>query len=268
MRFSLITHIDLHLRNILVTFPKGLDDLPVEKFYEEYGKPEKVPITRSDGAELPPGVPAEAVLPLNLGKHARDFTLADCRVLLSDFGEAFAPEKEPRLGEDCYAPVSVRPPEAMFEPKSPLLQSADIWSLATVIWGIVGMKAIFSTEFATDDEVTEQQIDVLGSFPEAWWERWDARSTFFQEDRSPLPGRYVWPPMEQAFEEGVQKYHRKLEQTELAPDEAKAILDLLRPMLRFEPEGRTDIQDVLQSEWMAKWALPEFRRTRLSNQSS
>ena len=65
--------------------------------------------------------------------------------LLGDFGEAFAPE-EFRYGKDCSTPLAVRPPEARFEPQAPVSYSADIWSLATTILDILGMKAISAAD--------------------------------------------------------------------------------------------------------------------------
>jgi serine/threonine-protein kinase SRPK3 len=53
------------------------------------------------------------------------------------------------------------------------------------------MKAIFSSEFATADEVVSQQIDVLGPIPLSWRE---ARNQFFDEDGRPKEGQYAWPP--------------------------------------------------------------------------
>ncbi|EFR03997.1 serine/threonine protein kinase [Nannizzia gypsea CBS 118893] len=134
-------------------FPSSFDNLSVEKFYEEYGKPETVPVTRSDGA------------PLSFGKYAEDFTLSDTHVLLSDFGEAFSPTSESRLGKGCRTPLHLRPPEARFEPDTPMSYPADIWGSAVAIWEIVGMKAIWSCEFATPDSVTKQHIEVLGPMP-------------------------------------------------------------------------------------------------------
>ncbi|THC97146.1 hypothetical protein EYZ11_003361 [Aspergillus tanneri] len=229
--------------------------------YEKYGEPETVPVTQRDGKPLPPNAPASAVLPLYLGKDAEEFLLSDAHVLLSDFGEAFAPDLEVRRGEDCHTPLAKRPPEARFEPQAPLSYSADIWSLATTIWEILGMKAIFSSEFATADEVVSQHIDALGPMPLNWWERWAERSQFFDDNGRPKEGRYVWPPIDKAFEEGVQKYRRKLRANEFDMVETAAILDLMRRMLVFRPEERPTADMVLQSEWMVKWVLPDFHRS-------
>ncbi|KAL1856546.1 hypothetical protein Plec18170_003514 [Paecilomyces lecythidis] len=254
-------HGDIHLRNILVKLPSSFDHLSVEKLYEEYGEPETVPIARRDGGPLPPNAPAEAVVPLYLGKDAREFLLSDTRLLLSDFGEAFSPDREVRLGADCHTPLAMRPPEARFEPQAPLSYSADIWSLATAIWDILGMKSIFSSEFADADDVTSQQIDILGPMPSNWWKRWEERYRFFNDDGRPREGRYVWSPIEDAFEECVQHYRRKLKRGEFDEEEPAAILDLMRRMLAFRPEDRPPVEEVLQSEWMVKWALPDFERS-------
>ncbi|KAF7182862.1 hypothetical protein CNMCM7691_002606 [Aspergillus felis] len=253
-------HGDVHLRNVLVKLPSSFDQLSIEQLYEEYGEPETVTIRERDGKALPPNVPEKAVIPLYLGKNAEDFSLSDTCVLLGDFGEAFAPE-EFVCGKDCHTPLAVRPPEARFEPQAPLSYSADIWSLATTIWEILGMKAIFSSEFATADEMVAQQIDVLGAMPLSWFKCWAKRSQFFDDDGRPKEGRYVWPSIDEAFEEGVQKYRRKSGRvSEFDREEMAAILDLMRRMLAFRPEERPTAEEVLKSEWMVKWVLPEYNK--------
>ncbi|DAA74421.1 TPA_exp: Uncharacterized protein A8136_3388 [Trichophyton benhamiae CBS 112371] len=238
------------------------DELSVAKFYTEYGEPETVSITRRDGALLPHNVPAQAVIPISLGKDAEDFILSDTHVLLSDFGEAFSPGSQPRLGKDCHTPLHLRPPEARFEPDTQMSYSADIWGLAVAIWEIAGMKAIWSCEFATPDSVTKQHIEVLGPMPVEWWERWDERHEYFDENGKPTQGREVWPPLDQAFEEGVQKYRRKMQPNGVFSEkEAAAFLSLMRQMLVFRPEERLTALQVLESEWMVNWALPSFEQS-------
>lgn len=40
--------------------------------------------------------------------------------------------------------------------------------------------------------------------------------------------------------------------------ERDAIVDMLRPMLSSRPENRPTTTQVLKSEWMVRWALPEY----------
>lgn len=88
----------------MVKLPSSFDELSIKQLYEKYGEPETVPIARCDGEPLPPNAPAKAVVPLFLGKYAEEFSLSDAHPLLSDFGEAFSPVSEARLGQDCHTP--------------------------------------------------------------------------------------------------------------------------------------------------------------------
>ncbi|GJP96256.1 kinase-like protein [Aspergillus niger] len=201
------THIH---KDTYMELPSNFHTLSVKELYEKYGEPETVLITRCDGKPLPPNVPAKAVKPLFLGKYAETLTLADVRPLLSDFGEAFPPASEIRLGKDCHTPPAFRAPEARFDPQGPLTYSSDVWSLATAIWEIVGMKPIFSTDIMPEDETVAQHMDVLGPMPQEWWQRWEGRSKFFTEDGRPTEAYLEnrWPPFEESFEIDIQKWRR------------------------------------------------------------
>ncbi|OAL56707.1 protein kinase [Pyrenochaeta sp. DS3sAY3a] len=259
-------HGDLHLRNTLVKLPSTFDEMSIAEFREKFGEPDTVTITRVDGKTLTPHIPPKATLPLYLGKKAQDFTLADAHgLMLSDFGEAFSPAKEQRLGRDCKIPLAKRPPETLFEPDELVSYPSDIWSLGTAIWEILGMKFIFS-ESETQDEIVAQQIDVLGAqnFPQSWRKQWERpyENSMDSTDvipRKPAGEREEWPSLESAFEEFVQKYRRKREATGIfEEEETQTILELIRGMLKFRPEERMTIKEVLSSKWMVDWALPEL----------
>lgn len=248
---------------MLVKLPSNLDNLSIKQFYDRYGNPEAIPVTERNGKPLPPNVPEKAVLPLYLGKDAEEFSLSDAQVLLSDLGESFSLQ-DARRGEDCHTPLAMRPPEAQFEPQSRLSCAADIWSLAVAIWEMIGMKALFSNDFMTADEMVAQHIDVPGPMPLSWWNSWEERSQFFDENVRPIESRQmdVDFPIEEAFEEYVQKYRRKSEKVRaFGEEETAAILDLMRRMLAFRPEERPTVEEVLKSEWMVKCVLPDFNRT-------
>ena len=159
---------DIHLHNILVKLPSSFNHLSIKQFYEKYGKPETVPITLQNRKSLPQNVPLKAVIPLYLGMNTEEFKLHDAQVLLSNFGESYSPSSEICQGEDCHTPLTVQPPEARFELQAPLSYSADIWSLAVAIWEVLGMKAIFSNEYVTENEMVSQHIDMLGLMPRSW----------------------------------------------------------------------------------------------------
>lgn len=77
--------------------------------------------------------------------------------------------------------------------------------------------------------------------------------------RRPTGVRETWPPLEKAFDEFVQKYKRKREASGVfGNEETHAILGLMRGMLKFRPEERLTIDQVLKSDWMINWALPQL----------
>ncbi|CAI7592386.1 unnamed protein product [Penicillium crustosum] len=134
------SHIDSHRplliyihKAMFMEFPSSFDDLSIRQFYERFGEPETVPITRRDGEPLSPNAPTKAVVPLFIGKYAEEFSSSDAHPLLIDFGEAFSLALETRLGKDCHTPNAFRAPEAKFERQMPLGYPSDIWSLATAI---------------------------------------------------------------------------------------------------------------------------------------
>ena len=249
-----------------VKLPLTFDKLSTKQLRENFGEPETSPIVRVDKKPLTPNIPPYAVLPLYLGKKAQEFTLADARsLILCDFGEAFAPATEQRLGKQCHTPLAKKAPEAFFEPDAPLSYPSDIWSLGIAIWEIIGMKSIFS-ESETQDEIIAQQIDVLGSkqFPSQWRKHWERPSMEMDAGvdripRQPTSDRETWPSIEEAFEEFVQKYRRKQEVAgAFGKEETSAILDVMRHMLKFQPHERLTIEEVLRSEWIARWAMPQL----------
>lgn len=58
----------------------------------------------------------------------------------------------------------------------------------------------------------------------------------------------------------VQKWRRKVGD-EFDENEKAAFLDFMRRMLSFGPEDRLTVEEVLKSEWMVKWALPDHERS-------
>ncbi|KAJ3479921.1 hypothetical protein NLG97_g8190 [Lecanicillium saksenae] len=149
---------DLHLRNMILKLPSSLDSLSIDQFYAKYGKPELVEAIRCDGQPLPPGCPAKAVIPLSLSGPAESCTLNEAKLTLRDFGSAFSPAEQEHLGKDCHTPPPYRAPKATFEPDKPLYFASDIWSLATALWEIIGMKAVFSTDYVSADEIIAQHV--------------------------------------------------------------------------------------------------------------
>ncbi|PYI01431.1 kinase-like protein [Aspergillus sclerotiicarbonarius CBS 121057] len=253
-------HGDLHFGNVLIQLPPGFEQLSNEKLYEMYGEPEFEPIIRFDGRKIPSCVPSRAILPVWLGEASESLILAEAKLLLSDFGEAFSPAKENKF--KSHTPLVYRAPESRFEAK-PLSFPSDIWSLVCSIWDIIAESPLFEGFLATDDDMICEHVDALGILPPAWWKQWEARQKKFTEDGRPI-NRTSYRSLEDRFDDSIQHPRHAVGMLSFEPAERDALLSMLRPMLSFRPESRPSAKEVLASEWMVKWALPEYDKAKRS----
>ncbi|KAK5998794.1 Serine/threonine-protein kinase SRPK-like protein [Cladobotryum mycophilum] len=253
-------HGDIHPGNILIKLPRQFDLLSVDQLYKSFGKPFTEPVVRIDEKPLPSGVPTHGISSIWFGKKAKEIPLEEARLILGDFGESFSPSKEHRTGDDCHAPLSSMPPEAFFAPETPISFSTDLWTLACAIWSLLTPNPLFNASFATVDEVVMQQVDIIGPLPSEWWDTWEERSEYFDETGQPTKDREVDGSLELVVEDSLQKSRRDRQVGELCKEETAALTSMLRSMLKFKPEERITAEQVLESEWMRKWALPEFEK--------
>ncbi|KAL4780669.1 kinase domain-containing protein [Aspergillus varians] len=253
-----VAHGDIHFGNVLIQMPSVFN-------YEKLDPPELVAITRFDGKELGPCIPSHATLPVWLGEASDDLSLSKATILLSDFGESFHPATEARF--HSHSPHIYRAPKTRFEPAKPISFPSDIWSLACTIWDIVGQSPLFEGFLADEDDITREQVDALGILPLEWWDKWDARRNKFSVDGKPMNralSRGSFRSWDDRFEDSVQEPRRVEGMAMFEPAERDALFEMLRLMLTFRPGGRPSAREVLASEWMVKWALPEAERVRKS----
>ncbi|RAK75324.1 kinase-like protein [Aspergillus fijiensis CBS 313.89] len=239
---------DLHLGNILL-----------KQLYEKYGAPEPEPVIHLDGKPLPPGGPSHGIVPLWLGAASEKITLPEAKILLTDFGESFSYSDPKELKYQSRTPLVIRPPECRFEPHKPLSYASDIWTLVCTIWSIIAQRPLFEGFLATEDDMTREHVDTLGILPLEWWRGWEARREKFTEDGRPI-NRNPFRSWSDRFEDRVQQPRRQEGMPVLGDDERATIFDMLRPMLAFRPEERCTTKQILESEWMVKWALPAYEK--------
>ncbi|RDH36287.1 kinase-like domain-containing protein [Aspergillus welwitschiae] len=218
-------HGDIHMGNILLTTSRDIDQLSPEQLYKKYEAPELDPVVHLDGKPLPPGVPSHGIAPIWLGEPSEKVTLPEASILLADFDEAFS-SKETRY--ISHTPLVNRPPEARFEPNKPL--------------------PLFEGFLATEDYMTREHVDTLGILPPEWWKRWEARPESFTEDGRPIK-RNPYRSWGDRFEDSVQQPRQEVGMPLFDAEERDAILEITT-------------KQILESEWMVKWALPEYEKVR------
>ncbi|KAK2763354.1 hypothetical protein FQN54_009990 [Arachnomyces sp. PD_36] len=261
-----VVHGDLHRGNILLQPRSNFDGLSTKELYELYGDPEHESVNRLDGQTPLPGVPKFGVVPIWLGESSEKVTLPGARIILSDYGQAFSPTREKRF--ESRTPLLIRPPEARFEPTVPLTYSSDIWTLACTIWDIVAQRSLFEGLLTNEDDMTCQQIAALGPLPAEWWGKWEGRGKHFTDDGKPNNrATSEYRSLEDTFELNIQRPRNKAGMPPLELSERDALLAMLRPMLSFMPENRLSAQQVLESEWMVEWAIPQYEKIRSSQEN-
>ncbi|KAJ5169907.1 uncharacterized protein N7500_002690 [Penicillium coprophilum] len=254
-----IVHGDIHDGNVLLQLPYDLDLISEEQLYKQYGEPQLEAIRRFDQKPLPTSIPTHAIIPIWLGKASDKLALSEAQIFLADFGEAFSPAQ----GSKCesHTPLAYRPPEARFEPQMSLSFSSDIWSLGCCIWNIIAQRSLFESFFATEDLITREQVDALGTLPLDWWQRWEERHKWFTEEGKPI-NRNSYRSWEDRFDDSVQEPREKEGMVAIDPAERDALLSMLRLMFSFRPESRPTAKQLLGFEWMVKWDLPEYHKIR------
>ncbi|KAG6188415.1 hypothetical protein E4U10_005262 [Claviceps purpurea] len=208
--------------------------------------------------------PTYSVATVCLSVPGHEITLAEAKLTLSDFGTAFRPADKSRYAS--YADLELRPPEASFEPETPLDYASDIWSLGCAIFEILGNRPLIDGGPTIDDgdferpgEITVRQVELSGRMPSAWWRRWKERQKWYTEEGRPLlHANRTWP-WERRLEEWVQAPRQTSGMETLAEDELAAVLKLLRDMFAWRPSDRPNISKVLSSDWMTRWALPAYQ---------
>ena len=111
---------------------------------------------------------------------------------------------------------------------------------------------------AEDEEIVDH-VDLLGKLPPEWWQKWDARTKYFNEE-AVIHDDYKIGSLAERFEESVQQARRTKGIEEVGEEEKAAFLDMIKAMMAFKPEERMTIRQVKKSKWMKKWALPEIHK--------
>lgn len=178
--------------------------------------------------------------------------------MLSDFGVAFRPDDKSRF--ESYTLLVLRPPEAFFEPSTPLTFASDIWSLGCVIFELLAHRSLIDGFLAPQDEITAQQVELQGLMPPEWWGKWEKRSKWYDEAGKPLSNASdIWT-WERRFEQWVQNPRRSRDMETIGEAERDALFQLLGRMLAWRPRERPDIKEVLETDWVTRWALPAYRK--------
>ncbi|KAL2864090.1 kinase-like domain-containing protein [Aspergillus lucknowensis] len=264
-----IVHGDLHLGNILLQLPPDMRNMTRDQLRARTGEPAKELVVREDGAPLDPGVPPELVIPIWLGIGSDKVALEDSLIKIADFGEAFDPRETKQY--TCHTPLLLAAPESRFTDAGnldePLSFPADVWTLACTIWDIFGCRPPFESFPVSQDEVTMEHVEMLGKLPDRWWNKWEERSNWFDEDgrknvKNSLRQWYgnTHRDWDARFAQYIRQPRERHGLDLFTEEEEMAFRSMMKMMLVLEPSKRATIDEVVECEWMQQWGLPEWQR--------
>ncbi|KAK2807051.1 hypothetical protein FQN50_005625 [Emmonsiellopsis sp. PD_5] len=254
----IINSTDLHCGNIFLRLPASIHRMTdPSQLYQNFGDPILDPIIRVDRKPLPTGVPTHVIGPARMGIQSDQITPAYLPIMLSDFGSSYYPSKTRRT--TAHTLHHLVPPEVYFLDKQKdddnLSFPSEIWTLGCTMFEIIGSGSPFST---LGGGILQDQVSVLGKFPDIWWSQWESRADFFNEDATidMTTGAPFRDGLEERYNWFINAARRRSDMEEQEEDEKKAFLHMIRMMLQYIPSNRATIQDVVESEWMQKWGFP------------
>ncbi|KAK0251796.1 hypothetical protein LTS09_013024 [Friedmanniomyces endolithicus] len=250
---------DLTLPNVLLKL-RPIDDWTENEVLRRLGSPSTEKLVAAPGENIGDSAPHYVVEPASM-PHA---TYLTHDVLLVDFGEAFPFESPPRP-ENIGVPVMYRAPETIFESK--VSPASEAWSLACVLFEIRAGHPMFASIMGGRNEILMQMVQMKGKLPEPWWNSLEGRSAWFDdngrthkegsEDTSTVP-EY---PLEGAIAEigtmdeeeaffGSEVSILEPKDTKVPPDEAESMRDFLEGALKWAPEARLTVAQMLCHPWI------------------
>lgn len=185
----------------------------------------------------------------------------DPEIIISDYGASFVVSQTP--SPTFLTPALYSPPEEFFNDN--ITTAADVWTLGVVLYDALGERPLFET-FAWDpDDIIAEMVNTLGQMPERWWDSWANRSEFFNRDGSWITNfqRISTPVFRRLHQRMWDMGRGETQETcewDVASGEFKALEDMLRAMMTFEPAERPTAKQLMMSEYMVKWAMPAWER--------
>ncbi|KAK9247894.1 CMGC/SRPK protein kinase [Lipomyces tetrasporus] len=281
---KIVTAEDLSTSNVLIQLAH-VDTWSDQDVYELLGSPvtDRVRLFSGELNNMT-SAPEYLVAPANLSNLESKW-LAE-KILLVDFGQSFMLQQPPH--NDVGITMSYCAPEVYFDGKRTVW--SDIWALGCMIFEIRAGCQLFESFLGGPHEVILQIVETLGKLPEPWWNSWEKRHVYFDEDGKPIKGPDICfsaehPLIGQIRDIGAEESRvitdegtideNLLKNTVPAEPETESIFeprgtrlteaevevfgDLLRKVLKYNPEERLQIEKIVKHAWFMT-SIEDFSR--------
>lgn len=242
---------DFRPSNILVKLA-NLNDMPEDELVSFLGQPQKTYVRTESGEHLPASSPQYLTIPADISRLG-DAYISD-QICVIDFGESYPISSPPA---DLGMPENYLPPEVLLCHHNAIGPGSDLWALGCTLFEIRKQLPLFYMIF-DQDELLAEMVRFFGKPPQAWWDKWEARKDFFDDEGTWLrdaefkeewslevtlskPLEIVQPPEGQ---------DRDAQTTLIISKEEQALMaDLLYKLFRYEAGERPSVEEVLMHEW-------------------
>ncbi|KXN81007.1 Serine/threonine-protein kinase SRPK [Leucoagaricus sp. SymC.cos] len=268
-----IVHGDLTTSNILFRLSPHVIKWSDSEVYAHLGDPETENVRTRDGQSPGPHAPAMLVEPIQ-NSRISNATLLQDSIIVSDFGQSYVVASQP----SSYEPGTVLnylSPEARFEGRVGL--ETDVWALGYAIFEIRAGVALFEPLLGSDVDILRQTVETLGRLPDPWWGAFKQRALWFEEDGQPKSERDQERAglLLKAYRSSIRAKLRAIGEQDVPPSEDEGPMidkpgvqlsekefellgDLLEKMLKYRPEERIRIQDVIRHPWFTLRGFRSF----------
>lgn len=146
--------------------------------------------------------------------------------------------------------MALRAPELILQ--APYDHSIDIWSFGCLAYEFLTGTPLFpiggqNTPNRDDDHLL-RMTDTLGPLPQSLTARWPRSSRYFRLNGDLFNTMISGPPGINRFGSLETRFGEQ-KSDEMADDEARLVMDLLRSVLRYEPGERPSAEQVLRHTW-------------------
>ena len=217
------------------------------------GDPVTEPVRTLDGSPPDPQAPKEVVKSVDTTVHSFQPCLQE-NIVVIDLGQSFDVNALPKDYE-AGTTMTHFSPESRFD--NIVTTASDIWGLACTIFEIRAGRPLFNSFMVSHSTILCETVFSLGKLPDPWWGKFEGRDEWFEENGQPKPpdemisirqllegiGAEDTPTMDNdgPMIEPVG--------TRLKEEEIVLLADLLEKMLKYRPEERITIQDVVRHPW-------------------
>ena len=232
--------------------------------YAHLGDPETENVRTRNRQPPGPHAPTLLVAPIQ-DSMMLDTTLLQESIVIGDFGQSYIAASPP-LSYKPGTVINYQSPEARFEGRVGF--EADIWALGCAIFEIRAGFALFESFLGNEVDILRQMVEMLGRLPDPWWGVFEQRALWFEEDGQPKSEQdqeraglnviahrssirakllEIGEQDDSPFEdEGpmIEKPWVRLHEEEVA-----LLRDLLEKILKYIPEERIRIRDVIRHPW-------------------